>query len=56
MFFLPICVFLPERKIVFFILGWTLNIEKTWNGLMILALGVQIPMWDVGAGLSDETV
>jgi hypothetical protein len=24
--------------------------------VMILALGVRIPLWDVGAGLSDETV
>jgi hypothetical protein len=24
--------------------------------LMILASGVQIPLWDVGDGLSDETI
>jgi hypothetical protein len=24
--------------------------------MMILASGVRIPLWDVGAGLSDETI
>jgi hypothetical protein len=26
------------------------------NDLMILASGVRIPLWDVGPGLSDETI
>jgi hypothetical protein len=30
--------------------------EGTLQDLMILESGVRIPLWDVGAGLSDETV
>jgi hypothetical protein len=44
----------PELEINYYCILFDQSVGR--NDLMILASGVRIPLWDVDASLSDETV